>query len=143
VGAKTKRFIVVCLGDADPTSLGYDEETLPVLWELAASSKPAARTFNNRGAVMYYISSPRAVAAVEALIAKVEALRASDSRFATLGIGLAEGRMVAEFDWLGRVKSDRSPPLGRTANERAAGQSGFAPLFQASHSRPALLRHGR
>jgi hypothetical protein len=97
--------------------LGYDEETLPVLWELAASSKPAARTFNNRGAVTYYVSSRRAVAAVEALVAKVEALRATDSRFATLGIGLAEGAMVAEFDWFGRVKSDGSPPLGRTAND--------------------------
>jgi hypothetical protein len=117
MGAKTKRFIVVCLGDADTDSLGYDEETLPMLWELAASSKPAARTFNHKGAVTYYVSSPQAVAAVEALVAKVEALRATDSRFATLGIGLAEGHMVTEFDWLGRVKSDRSPPLGRIAND--------------------------
>jgi hypothetical protein len=117
MGAKTKRFIVVCLGDADSTSLDYNEETLPVLWELAASSKPAARNFNHRGAVTYYVSSRKSVAAVEALVAKVEALRAADSRFVTLGIGLAEGHMVAEFDWLGRVKSDRSPPLGRAAND--------------------------
>jgi hypothetical protein len=117
VSAKTKRFIVVCLGDTDSASLGYDEETLPVLWDLAATSKPAARIFNHRGAVTYYISSRRAVVAVEALIAKAETLRDTDSRFATLGIGLAEGHMVAEFDWLGRMKSDRIPPLGRTAND--------------------------
>jgi hypothetical protein len=117
VNAKRKRFIVVCLGDTDTNSLGYDEDTLPILWELAASSKPAARTLNHRGAVTYYVSSRQAVAAVEALVAKAEALRDTDSRFATLGIGLAEGNMVAEFDWLGRVKSDRSPPLGRTAND--------------------------
>jgi hypothetical protein len=117
VSAKTKRFIVVCLGDTDTDSLGYDEDTLPLLWELAAPSKPVARTFNGKGTVTYYVSSRRAFAAVETLVAKAEALRDSDSRFAKLGIGLAEGHMVAEFDWLGRVKSDRFPPLGRTAND--------------------------
>lgn len=107
----------MCLGDTDTDSIGYDEDTLPILWELAASSKPAARSFNHRGAVTYYVSSPQAVATVEALVAKAEALRDTDSRFGTLGIGLAEGQMVAEFDWLGRVRSERYPPLGRTAND--------------------------
>jgi hypothetical protein len=117
VSAKTRRFIVVCLGDTDATSSGYDEDALPILWELAAFSKPAAHTISHKGTVTYYLSSRRAVAAVEALVARAEALRDTDSRFTTLGIGLAEGQMVAEFDWIGRVKLDRSAPLGRTAND--------------------------
>ena len=94
--AKRKRFIIVCLGDKETT--GYDEYTLPILWKLVDSSKPAARIFNHMGTVAHYLSSRRAVAVVESLIARVEALRDTDSRFATLGIGLVEGHLVAEFD---------------------------------------------
>jgi hypothetical protein len=32
---------------------------------------------------------------------------------------LAEGVLIAEFDWLGRVKSDRFTPLGRAVNDAA------------------------
>jgi hypothetical protein len=119
VSAKRKRFIILCFGETDTDSLGYDEDTLPILWKLVDSSKPAARIFSHRGAIAHYLSSRRTVEAVESLIAKAEVLRETDSRFATLGIGLAEGVLIAEFDWLGRVKSDRFTPLGDAVNDAA------------------------
>ena len=51
---------------------------------------------------------------VQGLITKAELLGDTDSRFATLGIGLADGWLIAEFDWLGRVKSE---PLGVAVND--------------------------
>jgi hypothetical protein len=119
VSAKRKRFIILCFGNTDADSLGYDEETLPLLWKLVDSCKPAARLFNHMGAVAYYLASLRTIAVVEGLITKAELLRDTDSRFATLGIGLAEGWLIAEFDWLGRVKSDRFMPLGDAVNDAA------------------------
>ena len=115
MSAKRKRFIILSLGDAE--SWGYDEHTIPVLLQLVDPSAPAARIFTNMGVVAYYLTSRRTVAVVEGVIAKAEALRDTDSQFATLGIGLAEGELVAEFDWLGRVKTDRFMPLGGAVND--------------------------
>jgi len=49
---------------------------------------------------------------VEDVIAKAEGLREGDPRFATLGIGLAEGELLADFDWRGRPKAGSDRPLG-------------------------------
>jgi hypothetical protein len=102
----------VCFWDMD--CFGYDEDTLPILWKLVDSCKPAARRFTHMGTIVYYLTSRRTIAVVEGLITKAELLRDTDSRFATLGIGLADGWLIAEFDWLGRVKSE---PLGGAVND--------------------------
>jgi len=90
---------------------------MPILLQLVDSSGPAARIFTHIGVVAHYLTSRRTVAVVEGVIAEAEALRDTDSRFATLGIGLAEGDLVAEFDWLGTVKTDRFMPLGGAVND--------------------------
>jgi hypothetical protein len=64
-----------------------------------------------------YLTSPRALRAVGEAITKAESLRDSDSRFATLGIGLAEGELIAEFDWLGRLKTERERPMGASLSD--------------------------
>jgi hypothetical protein len=115
VSAKYRRFIVVNLSDSN--SWGYNEHTLPILLRLVDSSKPDARNFTHLGVVAHYLTSRRALAAVETIITQAEALRDTDSRFVTLGFGLAEGELLADFDWLGRLKTDSITPLGGTANE--------------------------
>src|SRR5262245_56518753 len=105
-----KRFITLTLGDTE--SWGWNEHTLPMLLQLVDLSMPDYRMFTHTGVVANYLTSPRALKAVEETITKVESLRNTDSRFATLGIGLAEGELFAEFDWLGRLKTERERPMG-------------------------------
>lgn len=69
------------------------------------------------GVVAYFLTSPQALAAVESLITQAGALRDTDSRFATLSIGLAEGELLGEFDWLGRLKKNSIVPLGAACNK--------------------------
>jgi hypothetical protein len=113
MSGKRKEFIVLAVGDKE--SFGYDEDSLPLLIELIDSSTPDARTFNHRGVMAYYVHSNGAIAAVEGVLSRVERLRDTDRRFEMLGIGLAHGYMVADFDWLGRLKR-RFPPMGVVAN---------------------------
>ena len=112
-----KRFIVVSLGDTD--SWGYDEQTLPMLLQIIDSSTPDFRVWTHIGVLANYLTSTHALRVVEEVIAKAARLRDSDPRFATLGIGLAEGELSAEFDGLGRLKTDRTSirPLGEPLNE--------------------------
>jgi len=115
VSIKRKRFITLTLGDTE--SWGYNEDTLPMLLRLVDSSSPHYRMFTHTGVVANYLTSPVALKAVEEAIAKAESLRDSDTRFATLGIGLAEGELVAEFDWLGRLKTERVRPMGASLSD--------------------------
>ncbi len=69
------------------------------------------------GITAYYLTSLRALVSVETIIAQTEALRDSDLRFNALGIGLAEGELIAEFDWLGRLKKNSITPVGISTNE--------------------------
>ena len=115
VSIKRKKFITLTLGDTE--LWGYNEHTLPMLLQLVDSSAPDYRMFTHAGIVANYLTSPQALRMVEGVIAKAEGLRDSDSRFATLGIGLAEGELIVEFDWLGRIKIDRVKPLGGSVND--------------------------
>jgi len=115
VSIKRKRFITLTLGDTE--TWGYNEDTLPMLLRLVDSSSPDYRMFTHTGVVANYLTAPRALKAVEEAITKAESLRDSDSRFATLGIGLAEGELIAEFDWLGRLKTERERPMGASLSD--------------------------
>ena len=90
-----------------------------MLLQLIDSSKPDFRVWVHTGVLANYLTSARALTKVEEVIAKAEKLRDTDSRFATLGIGLAEGELSADFDWLGRLKTDRTSmrPMGEPLNE--------------------------
>ncbi|HTL17032.1 MAG TPA: hypothetical protein VL793_07335 [Patescibacteria group bacterium] len=112
---KHKRFITLTLGDLE--SCGYNEETLPILLQLVDSSGPDYRMFTHIGVVANYLTSPRAMKVVEDAIARIEHLRDNDPRFGTLGIGLAEGDLLAEFDWLGRLKTDHERPMGASLTD--------------------------
>lgn len=136
MSAKRKEFIVLAVGDKD--SYGYDECSLPLLVQLIDSSAPDAREFTHIGVLAYYMRSNRAIAAVQHVLLQAESLRDTDRRFETLGIGLAHGQMIADFDWLGRLKA-ASPPLGEVANRASAGVRGaqtyrenFAELHESS-----------
>jgi hypothetical protein len=118
VSIKTKRFIVLSIGDRD--SVGYNEETLPLLLQMIDSGSPEARFFTHTGVVSYYQTSLQALAAAENVIHQIETLRVTDSRFSTLGLGLAEGDVTADFDWLGRLKPSCRVLVGRVAAEAVA-----------------------
>jgi len=109
MSVKRKRFIVISLSDTE--SWGYNEETLPMLIYLVDFTKPDARMFTHTGVIAYYLSSKDSLKKVESVIDGAESLRDGDKRFSTLGIGLGEGEMIAEFDWKGRIK-EKSPILG-------------------------------
>ena len=105
-----KKFIVLTLGDME--SWGWDEQTLPLLLQLVDSSLPDYRMSTNAGVVANYLTSPRALQAVEQVIAGAERLRDQDPRFGRLGIGLAEGELHAEYDVQDRLVTERSKPMG-------------------------------
>ena len=112
---KRKRFITLTLGDTN--SWGWNEHTLPMLLQLVDFSSPDYRMFTNIGVVANYLTSPRALRAVEEAIGRAESLRDNDLRFAALGIGLAEGELFAEFDWLGRLNTERERPMGSSLTD--------------------------
>jgi len=118
MSAKQKQFIVLCIGDKD--SYGYDEHTLPLLLQIIDSSNPCGREFTHTGVVGYYQSSRRALARVEEVLSQAERLRDLDTRFNTLGIGLAHGDLIADFDWFGRLKRGFTP-MGEAANRASVG----------------------
>ena len=112
--AKRKRFIVLMLTDRD--NYGFDEHTLPPLVALMDSASPDGCRWLHTGVIGYFITSRHSAACVQHVIEQAEQLRSADSRFESLGIGLAEGPMVADFTWLGRLKPSTFP-LGTVAND--------------------------
>ena len=133
MSANRKHFIVLAVGDRD--SYGYDEHTLPILVHLIDSASPDTRQFTHLGVVAYYLHSDRAIAAVESVLSKAESVRDTDPRFAALGIGLAHGQMIADFDWLGRLKRD-SIPLGEVATRASVAVRGaqtYREIFTELH----------
>ena len=116
MSARENNFIVVSLGDKN--SYGFDEHTLPRLIELVDGTAPDARFFFNTGVVAYYLTSRSTLKKAERVAREATALQSSDSKFLSLGIGVSEGKLVADFDWLGRVKS---MPMGDAANTASRG----------------------
>ncbi len=105
---------MLAIGDRDAE--GFGEEAWLRLRQLIDSSAPDARVFSQIGAVGYYLRSARAVAAVEDVISRAETLRDSDEALSTLGIGLAHGPLLADFDSHGRV-DPAFLPVGVVAND--------------------------
>lgn len=133
MAGKIKRFIVLVLTDGD--NYGYDEKTLPPLVAVMDSGSPDGQHSNHISVIGFFLTSFRSLARVEAVIQKAEHLRSTDSRYAKLGIGLAEGRMVADFTWLGRLKHEMMP-LGDTANSAARSAqlpNGYLEALQSLH----------
>ena len=113
MSGQRKEFIVLAVGDRDGE--GFPEHTYVRLLQLIDASAPDARVPSPRGFVAYYLPSPRALSAVERVISQAETLRESDPACASLGIGLAHGPLIADFDSHGRV-NNAFPPIGEVAN---------------------------
>ena len=114
MSGQRKEFIVLAIGDRHAE--GFAEQAWLRLRQLIDSSAPDARVFSHIGGVAYYLRSARAVAAVEHVISRAEALRDSDEALSTLGIGLAHGPLLADFDSRGRV-DPAFLPVGVVAND--------------------------
>ena len=118
MGAARKDFVVIALGDRGAN--GYDERALPVLVALTDSTSPDARVFSKLGVVAFFLPSERGIAAARALVSQAEVLRDRDTQFGSLGIRVARGPLLADFDSRGRVKGGFTP-VGETANRASAG----------------------
>lgn len=105
MSAKIKNFIVVSIGDTG--GYGYDEHSLPILLQLVDSSCPEHRVFTHTGVIGHFRTSRKNIEIVRRLVAEAESLRVGDVRFAELKIGVAQGDLIGEFDWLGRLKRGR------------------------------------
>ena len=100
----------------DRDNYGFNEHTLPPFIALMDAASPDGRQWVHTGVIGYFLTSFAALARVQQVIAQAEHLRGTDDRFANLGIGLAEGRMIADFNSLGRLNPDMMP-LGTVAND--------------------------
>ncbi|NBV21941.1 MAG: hypothetical protein EBS05_08480 [Proteobacteria bacterium] len=117
MNAQLKRFIVVSLSTAD--SSGYDRHTMQQLLRVVEPSSPDTRYVNYLGMAAYFLTSAQTFSVVERLISDLENLRDTDSQFATLRIGLAEGELIADFDEAGVLRTESMLPLGGAVNEAA------------------------
>jgi len=115
MAAERRRFIVLSLGDLD--KWGFNEHTLPLLVALMESGAPDYIHSVIFGVTGYFVTSRRALIRVEMVVRDAEKLRDADERFSSLGIGLAEGEMIAKFNWWGGVEQGGMPPLGLVATE--------------------------
>jgi hypothetical protein len=113
VSAQRKDFIVLAIGHRDGEE--FRESAYLQILQLIDWSAPDARVCSPRGFVAYYLCSTTAVAAVTDIISRVDTLRDTRTNYSSLGIGLAHGPLIADFDWGGRVKPS-SLPLGEVAN---------------------------
>ena len=113
---KQQSFIVLSLCDEE--SYGYDEHALPLLINLIDATNPDFRDSTHTGVVACYKTSPKNLSLIEQIVKQAETWRATDVKFSTLGIGLAEGELIAEFDWLGRIKGNLGP-IGNARIEAA------------------------
>ena len=132
MSAKPKRFIVISIGGTG--GYGYDEQTLPVLLRLAESHNPDHWVSINTGIVSHFRTSKRNFLAVQKLVAEVESLKISDPRFSDLKIGVAEGELIGDFDWLGRLKTAGISLLGDTINEAVRASSKASDYQAALHT---------
>jgi len=121
MSGKRKEFLVLAIGDREAE--GYDELALPRLLQMIDSSAPDAKVFTPLGVLGFYLRSPRAASVVERVISQAESLRDSDKTFATLGIGLAHGPLIADFHADGSVNPTFAP-LGEVANRASRAVQG-------------------
>jgi hypothetical protein len=121
MSGQRQEFIVLAIGDRE--SQGYDEAAQIRLLQLIDSSIPDTRVSSHIGVVGFYVRSARAATAVEQIISLAERLRDSDNTFATLGIGLAHGPLIADFDADGSVNSAFTP-VGEVANNASSAVHG-------------------
>jgi len=109
MSVKQANFIVVSLADLD--NYGFDEHTLPALASLVDSHEPDCRLVIYAGIQAFFLASEATRNRVARLVADAKRLK-TEKRFESLGVGTAEGLLLADFNWLGKLKSDTFMPMG-------------------------------
>jgi hypothetical protein len=115
-----------------PDGCGLDEHTLPILLSLVDSASPNEREWSPFQVTGYFLTSIFNLATVADLIEQAKALRTSDARFSNLGIGLAEGFLMADFTLFGRLKQGMRPigTVNNDAFQRAQLTDGYTEPLQ-------------
>ena len=117
----------------DRDKYGFDEHTLPRLIALMDSGRPDYRAWTHTGPTGYFLPSRKSIYRIRKVVEQAEQLCISDQRFESLAIGLADGPMIADFTWFGRLKTEM-PPIGDApslAYRRAEVADGFRDALQS------------
>ena len=77
--------------------------------QVHVAARPDFRNVVHTGVVGYFLTSRDALERVRRVVDSAGALRKEDKRFESLGIGLAEGLMIAEFTFWGQPKHGTLP----------------------------------
>ncbi len=94
---------------------GFNEITWPILAQVIERGKPDYVEFLNPGTFyIYYKGTKQKRKKYDSLLAEMKGLIAGDDRFEDVRVGMANGKMIFEVDWLGRIKS---PPIGGPGND--------------------------
>jgi len=106
MGQRAENFIVVCLHKPD----GFSPEVGPNLLEMVEISHPDHWEFIHPGTVLaYFRARGRSKKNAANLTFSFDSLKSRDLRYKSVGMGQAQGRLLADIDFWGRVKSS---PLG-------------------------------
>ena len=118
---RAEDFIVVCLYNEE----GFSREVGPAVMEVVELSNPDHWEFIRPGTVLaYYLAKGKHKKGAADLSFSVESLQKRDARYKGLRVGRAQGRMIADMDFWGKVQSS---PLGSVvgkAIEAARQRSG-------------------
>ena len=103
---KAEDFLVVCLHDRE----GFGPEVGPRIMEMVELTHPDQWEFIKPGTVLaYYRSRGRSKKGAADLACSLQSLQSRDLRYRRIALGQAQGRMLADMDFWGKVLS---VPLG-------------------------------
>lgn len=99
-----------------------DVENNGVMVDLIEAHRPSWwELMNPDGYFVYFRTTRRNARRASHLYRGITNLIVRDDRFSEFAIGQAEGDLISELDWLGRV---RSPPMGGTAKQAMRNRVG-------------------
>jgi hypothetical protein len=112
--ARIVPFHVVCMCN----HWGFNEEALPPLRDIFNTSEADIWVFPNSGTLLaYFLANDDESQRAEQLVVRLSEFVAGNPRISNSGIGKSEGRLVAVFNWRGRIKT---APLGLAVNKAIA-----------------------
>ena len=120
MGARREVFVIVAFHDIE----GIVPAAVPLLFDLVGESMPGfVHYLPPDSLIAYSPAKRRAVARARALVDGFHALQASDPRLRGCGVGTAIGEGIADFHWLGRMKSPAYGDITIHAMRRAVASS--------------------
>ncbi len=112
-------FIIVAIS----SGLTMEAENNAVIVRTIEAARPSYWQMMNPDGYTVFFKSPEAESRSRAysLSSKVQTLITTDGRFADFKVGMAEGRLVTEVNWRGKVCF---PPVGGAVNAAYRNQKG-------------------